>query len=313
MQRLRDDRGAVTVIVALLMVALLGFAAIAVDVGAMWAKRQQLQNGADAGALAIAQGCARNACGTPTQTAQNLANGNVTDGDVTASVLSLTSGSVTVQDSGIRQHFFAPILGINQSTITTRASASWGSPSGGTAVLPLAFSYCEFLGQTSGGQPTGSNADTIYFPKSSTDPDTLPCTGPSNNIVPGGFGWLPADSGTCQATSAIAGILYSDPGNSVPSSCNPADFQAFQNKTVLLPIFDQSGASGSNAYYRVYGYAAFTVTGYHFAGQYSWNSPCNGNDRCIRGYFTKFVDFSDAFTYTSSAPQLGAAVVSLTE
>ena len=52
MQRLRDERGAVAVMVALLMVPLIGFAAIAIDVAAMWSERQQLQNGADAGALA---------------------------------------------------------------------------------------------------------------------------------------------------------------------------------------------------------------------------------------------------------------------
>ena len=28
-------------------------------------------------------------------------------------------------------------------------------------------------------------------------------------------------------------------------------------QTVLLPIFDDVGGSGSNAWYRVYGYAAF--------------------------------------------------------
>ena len=64
-QRLRDERGAVGVVVALLMVPLIGFAAIAIDVSAMYAERQQLQTGADAGALAIAQDCAPGACGSP--------------------------------------------------------------------------------------------------------------------------------------------------------------------------------------------------------------------------------------------------------
>ena len=65
MQRLRkDERGAVAIIVALVMVVLLGFAAIAVDISAMWAEKRQLQNGADAGALAIAQDCAKGACGS---------------------------------------------------------------------------------------------------------------------------------------------------------------------------------------------------------------------------------------------------------
>ena len=55
---LRDDeRGASAVLVAILLVPLLGFAAIALDVGALYVERGQLQNGADAAALAIAQDC----------------------------------------------------------------------------------------------------------------------------------------------------------------------------------------------------------------------------------------------------------------
>jgi hypothetical protein len=85
-----------------------------------------------------------------------------------------------------------------------------------------------------------------------------------------------------------------------------------QGKTVLLPIFDQANDSGSHATYRVYGYAAFKITGYHLGGQYSWNRPCHGNERCIRGYFTQFVGVSDAFDFGASAPKLGASIVKLT-
>ena len=76
------ERGAVAVIVAIMMVVILGCAAIAIDVSAMWAEKRQLQNGADAGALAIAQNCARGACGTPSTTAQTYAVANRNDGQV---------------------------------------------------------------------------------------------------------------------------------------------------------------------------------------------------------------------------------------
>ena len=39
-----------------------------------------------------------------------------------------------------------------------------------------------------------------------------------------------------------------------------------QGKTVLLPIFDQAGDTGSNAWYHLQGYAAFHLTGYDFVG-----------------------------------------------
>jgi hypothetical protein len=231
---------------------------------------------------------------------------------VTNGPLTPATGKATVKNSGIRQHWFAPVLGFNQSTINTQATATWGYPSGGTAVLPLAYSYCEFRAQTGGGLPSGTEERTIFFTKSS---GVAGCTGPSNNLVPGGFGWLSVDSGTCNTTSVISAILYSSAGASVPSGCTVADFEAVQNKTVLLPIFDESGDSGSNAFYRIYGYAAFKITGYHFVGQYSWNGnpTCKGNDRCIKGYFTQFVGVSEAFNFSATAPKFGTAIVSLTQ
>jgi Flp pilus assembly protein TadG len=48
----RQSRGSALVFVAIVMVAMLGFAALAIDVGAIYTARAQCQNAADAGALA---------------------------------------------------------------------------------------------------------------------------------------------------------------------------------------------------------------------------------------------------------------------
>jgi len=87
-------------------------------------------------------------------------------------------------------------------------------------------------------------------------------------------------------------------------------------QTVLLPIFDTYGSTGSNAWYHVYGYAAFHLTGYQFVGSFKYGTkPCgqgsNGNDRCVTGYFTRFVELSDAWNYSPDAPQLGASILRL--
>ena len=47
-----DERGAVLVHVAVAMLALIGFSALAIDYGAFWVSRRQAQNAADAAALA---------------------------------------------------------------------------------------------------------------------------------------------------------------------------------------------------------------------------------------------------------------------
>jgi Flp pilus assembly protein TadG len=308
-QRLRDERGAVSVIVALLMVPLIGFAAISVDVANLWLQREQLQAGADAAAFAVAQDCAREGCRSSSSTAQDLANKNHSPGPVQTTV-TLPSGKVTVRTSTTANHLFAPVLGKRSSQVSASATVAYGAPTGGTAVLPLAFSWCEWQAQTLGSPPSGTTSRVIYLTKTS---GATECKDRSNNIVPAGFGWLTVSSGTCGTKTSIANVIVSDPGNSVPSGCSTSSFSSLVGSTVLLPLFDSSSGTGSGATYRIYGYAAFQLTGYHFGGQYDAGSgTCNGNARCVKGYFSRFVDLSEAFTYGSEAPQLGASVLKLT-
>jgi Flp pilus assembly protein TadG len=309
MRRLKDDRGAVAVMVAVIMVPLLVCTALVVDIGSAYVRKRELQNAADAAVLAVAQDCAGGACGNTSSTASTFAQANVLSGTASA-VPVVTGNSATVTTSSTVDFTFAPVIGINQQTVTATATAVWGSPVGGTTALPLAFSWCAFAAQTGGGVPTGTTPTTILLPKT----DATACTGPTGNPVPGGFAWLKADSTGCTSTSSITvNQTASDPGRSLPSSCSPADFVALQNKTFLLPIYDKFGGTGSTAWYHIYAYAAFRLTGYNFGGQYKWNAQCTGNDSCITGYFTVLVDPSNAFTYGTGTPDLGARIVTLTK
>jgi hypothetical protein len=129
---------------------------------------------------------------------------------------------------------------------------------------------------------------------------------------PGRLPYLDTDPGACEVTTALDGQWFSKTGNSVPSACSTSDFSEWLNRTVLLPLFEEAGETGNNAWYRVYGYAAFRLTGYHLGGQYSTNTrPCGGNDRCVAGYFTRFVELSDAWNYSPDAPQLGSSILRL--
>jgi Flp pilus assembly protein TadG len=308
-RRLNDERGATAVVFALLLIPMLGFAAIAVDVGALYAERARLQVGADAAAIAVAQDCSRGNCGNMLATAQALITANDTEGTAARPVLSSDPLSVTVTGGTPQEHWFAPVIGHDSTRVSATATVGWGGPSGGTSVLPLTFSWCEFKQQTGGGLPSGDTVRTIYFTKTS---QTTGCTDPSNNIVPGGFAYLDTDPGACEVTTALDGQWFSKTGNSVPSACSTSDFSEWLDRTVLLPLFEEAGETGNNAWYRVYGYAAFRLTGYHLGGQYSTNTrPCGGNDRCVAGYFTRFVELSDAWNYSPDAPQLGSSILRL--
>jgi Flp pilus assembly protein TadG len=313
-RRASEERGAAAVVLALLMVPMLGFAAIAVDVGALYAERARLQVAADAAAIAVAQDCSRGNCGNMLATAQKLITAN--DGDGTAAHPELSSDplSVTVTGSTPQQHWFAPVIGLDSTAVSATATVGWGGPSEGTALLPLAFSWCSFKAQTGGGIPSNTTPRIINLTKGDT---VGGCTGPSGNLVPGGFGFLKTDNGACEVTSALDENMPSSPGESPPSGCDAPDFAAMVGTTVLLPIFDRYGLSGSNAWYHVYGYAAFHLTGYQFVGQFKTdgNKICgpssNGNDRCVTGYFTRFVELSDAWNYSPDAPQLGSSILRL--
>lgn len=324
----RRDRGAAATWVALLMIPMLVIAALGIDVGAMHADRQRLQTGADAAALAVAQQCAVASppCTTSSAstTAQQLATANdpMVD-DATATVTTLTSGYVEVETTSEREHWFATVIGVDSTDLTAESAAAWGYPTGGPAVMPLAYHHCELMAQTgnritpirSGSTiiglnvPTSGVATTIYSTKSSQA-----CPPQSGNFTPGGFGWLA--SAICNATTTSLDQWYRvSTGNTPPRSCENALFRSYVGQTIFLPVFDVYRGTGNNAEYQIFGYIAFQLSGYNFGGQYQYppaSPPCRGNDRCISGTFLRYADLDSTFTVSPTGPQLGAVSVGLT-
>lgn len=85
--------------VALLSVVLFGFGALVIDVGALYAEKRELQNGADAGALAIGDACGEGACPTPTEAllkARTFAGANASD--TRANVQNVCSNEPALRD-----------------------------------------------------------------------------------------------------------------------------------------------------------------------------------------------------------------------
>src|SRR4051794_26772168 len=78
-----QERGAITIHVAIALAALIAFSAFVVDYGVMWVSRRQAQNAADAGALAGAISTMVDGGGNATATlaAQTFAAGNAIMGE----------------------------------------------------------------------------------------------------------------------------------------------------------------------------------------------------------------------------------------
>lgn len=313
MRRLNDEGGAVAVLAAVVMVALLGFAALGVDSAALYAEERIVQNGADAAALAVAQTCANGDCDA--SVAEELVAGNDGRSPTRAAVdgVDFPDGSVVrVEVASEVANRFAGVLSAEHqvTTVAAEAGAAWGSPAAGTTQLPFAVSWCEFEAQTGGGVPSDTEERTIAYRDPADSGAANDCHGPSGLAIPGGFGWLATQGDACRAASGVDEQTSVKPGNAVPRECELEDFQELQNETLLLPIYKERGGQGANGWITVHGYAAFTLTGYRLSGNhYEWNSSCRGAQRCISGYFTNFVTAGDF--RVGDAPELGATAVTL--
>ncbi|WP_024367150.1 TadE/TadG family type IV pilus assembly protein [Arthrobacter sp. TB 26] len=284
------ERGAAGVIVGLTMMALIGVGAVAVDVGQIYAERAQLQNGADAGALAVARSCATGPC--TSALAGPLANANSNDNASAASVDLSVAGQVTVTTStknggsSFLSKMFANALNSGPVTVGAQATATWGSPGSGPAALPLTFAPCQF--------DVDGSLHTILTHGS----ETCASDSPSGGVIPGGFEWLLTNPGDCATTvfaddPATAGIT--DPyamtktGLSMPSECKPL-IEGYLNTVVMFPVFSTASGTGANAKYYIKGYAAFLLVGYSFPGMTGGDlTGLSGSDRGIRGRFVSWV------------------------
>lgn len=272
----RDERGVVAVVVALLLTVLCGIAALVVDAAAVYAERRELQNGADAGALAVAQDCALGNCGSYTSTATGLADANSEDGastvdDVTIDLAAQTASVSTSTDDpegGTLIPFrFAPIFGIGGENVDASATAQWGPLANGKG-LPLAISTCEWERTVSDVTDLPSATVTITFHDGNS---TEPCNGPAGQDVPGGFGWL--DESGCATDITVDGggtTASSNTGVSVPAGCSLADFPL--GTPILFPIFDGASGTGTNGTFHIVGWAALELSAYKLAPGNQWTA-----------------------------------------
>lgn len=275
---LRKERGASAVIFGLLLVPLIGTLAISVDVGGLYAEKAQLQNGADAAALAVAYECAvDNDCTGSGTIASGYAAANALDGFTTSFAPTFPAPQTVRVDvetensdgsDGLR-HPFAAVLGFDATTVPAHAVAIYGAPSAGN-VIPLALSYCDFAEAETG------ELTMVEYDQNKT------CNGPDGKPIMGGFGWLDQGSGECLAYVDLEdGTVGSDPGIDPPQNCESL-LQALQNattpeeRTVYLPIYKCSsdpedadcsnGINGQHGEFVIWQFAAFEVTGWMFSG-----------------------------------------------
>ena len=293
----RDDRGAVGIFTAIVVVVLFGFLGLAVDVGAMYDERRQLANGADAAVLAIAEDCALGVISCDQATANVIAAGfasaNARDGaaavdsvtiDRVAQTVRVVTSTLTDDGGRLFEPFFAEVIGYDGTTVRAAAAAQWGFPRSMRGVLPLIISECEFPQ----GTPLPTAERILYFHDGNP---TEPCNAQAgqdsdgDGFLAAGFGWLATASG-CQIDLATGMWRAADPGASPTTGCSVGDISSLLGEPTPLPIFDDLVGVGAGGNYHITGFALFVITGYNLGGQFHLNRPCSGDERCVSGYFT---------------------------
>lgn len=333
MRRLKnnDEDGIVAAFVVLLMLVLLGVAGLVVDFGIVRAEKRELQNGADAAALALAQDCAMNLQCTNFAKADTYADANATDNAASVTNVTMPSAQTVKVDTrtstsggatSLATKFAYLVGGPSSAAVTATATAGWGAPSGAQTV-PLTISLCEWNALTNGGKVFDA-PQTIYFHSPTANQnanDAPPCSGgPAGQNLPGGFGWLDTISNAVCGTDITAGGWYgSAPGNSPPntnnSGCSP---ELFMSTPILIPVFQEVRSQGQNGQYRIYGLATFEITRIRLGGNGSaWTtSPpppnCTSSQRCIYGSFQQTIIPWTGGSLGGTAPNLGTLSVFLT-
>ena len=272
-RRRHHDRGAISVLAAVLFGSgvLLGMAALVVDVGLLYTERAQLQNGADAAAVEVAQTCAN----TPTDctpavlgpVAAQYARDNAANGEADASVCGVggtlpacappsaglndciggrpASGDyVEVRTNTLRPDgstvlppvFAQAVLGSDFEgvEVTTCARAAWGPPSTAQG-LAMTISTCDWQRITAGGATLPSAEVSIELFDAS---DPTACgIGGTAAANPGGFRWLATGDSTCRATSSEEEYPAA-PGAAPPDCIDALDGLLDAGEAIAMPIFD---------------------------------------------------------------------------
>jgi Flp pilus assembly protein TadG len=147
---LHKEDGAAAVVVALMLVVLMGFGALAVDVGSLYKARREMVTAADAAALAGARQLAlTEGVDTPgaIAVAENYATVMNEAETVAVNIINIgTEQAIEVVATRNERMYLARALGFMNNNVSARAVAKWGYPTEMTGgnVLPLFMTYNQF-------------------------------------------------------------------------------------------------------------------------------------------------------------------------
>ncbi len=272
MNRFRSERGQSLVLTTFFVAALLGMAALVIDLGTWFRSQRDLQAVADAAALAGAQGLPDG--GQASAYANQYTNKNGANGP-TVTFPSADKIKVSLQRPA--PGFFARVFGVNAVTIRASATALSFNPGEAQYAAPIAvdekhplimgchpmpcFNQPTELELTKVG-PGAFRLINIDGSHGGTGPQLL-----ADWLLKGYEGYMPLN------------WYFSDSG----AKFNSQNVQDALTKRIgtemLFPVYSTTRAQGSNFEYKVIGWIGFVITSYEV----------HGNNGILHGYFTRVV------------------------
>ena len=289
MKQLRSERGQAAVLSVVFLVALLGMAALVLDVGSWFREQRDTQAAADAAVLAAAQ-----ALPDSPGEANALAASYVTknDGGATTTEISsdaIANDTVTVEVERSAPGIFSKLFGIDSVQVDARASARVGGIDAARWVAPITVNikHPKLNCGSSGGKPVPCFGDL-------TEIELAHLHQPGSGDAAGAFGLINLDrddSGSVGGstlgdwiTSGFDEYMELGTYTSVPSAKfndshvkNGLDVRL--GDVLLFPIYKTITGSGSNAEYDIVGWVGFEVASFQ----------ANGNTGKVQGAFTKVI------------------------
>lgn len=248
MRILKEQRGSVTLLVALAMVALLGFAALVVDVGLMYWTRAQLATEADSAALAggseLPAGVYQADAAARDYTARN-------GGDSVDLIVDGGGTSLTVNVTRTINLLFAQVFGYKTRDVTATATAAISSVGGANGAAPLGMPQEEFNSTKRYELKTGSGGSQRGNFQALALDDKTGANIYGKNLQYGYDGTL-----------TVGQDVATEPGNKVGDTRTAIEDRiARDDRILIVPIIDPQGykdAKGRDMV-KIVGFAAFYI------------------------------------------------------
>lgn len=268
----RNERGAVIVLVTMVLVLLMGALALVVDMGMSAVKKGQLQSAADSAALAAAAELPERIDGAVSAAIDYSERHAVPAGEVSVSFPILPT-RVQVRIDHPVSYYFAKALGINGGSLAVEAEAETGIVGAMRGIIPIGVEDRSFV-----------FGDIYMLKRGAGQCDKEGTPGSCSNFGPvalGGYGaavyqdnimygydgiveagqWIPTETGDMVGPTGSGIKFRMDKGVGETY----LDFPAGSSRLVFLPIIESLDVGGRSEV-KVLGFAAFFIDDYSSKG-----------------------------------------------